>query len=268
MIFRLTVLLIVVPVLGGCFGTSGTNAGFDLSIADARADLRRMAEEPVTLERPVVVAAGLADPGLNAAETARRLREATGDDRIIVVDFFWCGSFDSCAETLTREITRAFPIEEAGRTVEVDVVAISMGGLVARHAATERDGKRRLAVRRLMTLATPHRGADLAWMALWDSRVRGMMPNSSRLRALDAELESDTYELVCYARLGDTIVGTANAAPEGHELWWVSTPPMQMAHMDVFKDPRLLADIARRLRGETAFTGERSAPLPGRETVH
>jgi hypothetical protein len=39
---------------------------------------------------------------------------------------------------------------------------------------------------------------------------------------------------------------------------------MQGAHLAAHTDPRLLADIARRLRNETPFTTEPRTPLPGR----
>ena len=47
-------------------------------------------------------------------------------------------------------------------TPAVDVIGTSMGGLVARYAALDIEGKPRLNVSKLFTIATPHLGADLA----------------------------------------------------------------------------------------------------------
>ena len=43
--------------------------------------------------------------------------------------------------------------------------------------------------------------------------------------------------------------------------------PLSMAQakddlMEAYKDPRILADLAKRLRGETPYTTEPAAPLP------
>ncbi len=146
---------------------------------------------------------------------------------------------------------------------EVDVVAISMGGLVARYAATPGDQDTApLAIRRLFTLASPHRGARLARYLHPDPRTRDMRAGSGFLARLDEARDECDYELVPYGRLGDWIVGVENAAPPCTSPWWVSNLPFQDAHSDIARDPRLLADIARRLRGERPWTTEPPSPLP------
>jgi hypothetical protein len=70
------------------------------------------------------------------------------------------------------------------------------------------------------------------------------------------------YELVCYTRLDDVTVGEEFAAPDGTDIWWVPTPSGEWSHMAAFEDPRILGDIARRLRGETPWTRLPAAPLP------
>lgn len=249
-------LLALVLLVGGC--ARHVNESFDITIHDARGELERMADEPVRLERPVVVAGGFGDPGFIAGGLARRLREATGDDRISHVDLLWCSTFDDCADRLIRHAQREHPNAE-----EFDVVGVSMGGMIARQAAMQREGREQLRIVRLYTLASPHRGARLAWAAPWDAKARAMRPNSNALRTLDHALCEAEFELVCYSRLGDWTVGTENTAPEGHDLWWVDTPAMQSAHIDIQRDPRIIADIARRLRGEAPLTGVAALPLPG-----
>jgi hypothetical protein len=93
---------------------------------------------------------------------------------------------------------------------------------------------------------------------------RDLREDSEFLRALeDAEGERRNYEIIPYVRTGDWIVGPENAAPrDAVAAYWVSNPPFQSAHMGAPLDPRIVADIARRLRGETPFTNSPPAPLP------
>jgi hypothetical protein len=67
----------------------------------------------------------------------------------------------------------------------------------------------------------------------------------------------------------DGWVGESNAAPPGWPAaWWVPNQPFQDAHIGCCTDPRIVADIARRLRGETPFTLNPPAPLPDVKVRH
>ena len=90
---------------------------------------------------------------------------------------------------------------------------------------------------------------------------------SQFLRTLSANEDPSSYELYSYVRLGDALVGTANASPPGRQAWWVPTPPLEDAHLTAFRDPRIVADIARRLRGEEPFATDPPQPLPGRRAA-
>ena len=71
------------------------------------------------------------------------------------------------------------------------------------------------------------------------------------------------YEIIPYVRLGDWIVGPENAAPrDAAAAYWVPNPPFNSAHWGAPLDPRIVADIARRLRGEAPFTTTQPAALP------
>ena len=60
-------------------------------------------------------------------------------------------------------------------------------------------------------------------------------------------------KIVPYVRQGDWIVGVRDAAPWGQNAMCVSTPPMQDPHIGAAVDPRIFADIVRRLRGEAVL---------------
>lgn len=263
---HLLLLLFVAASLAAC-SASPRNPSFDVSLADARADLRRMRDEPVPLQRPVVVIGGFADPmGLAPDRIAKLLREATGDGRILSIDMGGVITFDGARHKAIAAVEKAFPSGDPSATVEVDVVGFSMGGLVARAAAAPPGGEsndpRRLRIARLFTIATPHRGASAALLPL-GPLVRDMTAGSDFLASLaEAERDAGAYPTYHYTRLGDRVVGEANAAPAGQTAWWVAPPWHETSHIHAYKDPRILADVARRLRGETPLAADPPAPLP------
>ncbi|MDQ3674718.1 MAG: hypothetical protein M3365_10125, partial [Gemmatimonadota bacterium] len=59
----LGLLLPAALAAGGCADSGPVNASFAVSSADARRAMREMADQPKTLERPVVVLSGFNDPG-------------------------------------------------------------------------------------------------------------------------------------------------------------------------------------------------------------
>ena len=267
MTLRLLVLVLLVGLGScGCSSREPVNGSFPTTVACAKAELRRMRSDPMPLTRPVVVVGGWLDPGLASYWVANELRRATGDERITSVAFPAVFTFDRCRDRLLEHIEQAFPSSEPGATVEVDVVGVSMGGLVARYAAIESNGQsaaaRRLRMARLFTISTPHRGAEMASAPALDPRHVDMRPGSDLLRRLDAALPEAEYELLSYVRLGDVMVGPGNAAPVGATAWWVPNRPLAPAHMGAWSDQRILADVFLRLRGETPLSHTPPAPLP------
>lgn len=251
---------------GGCGAGHGmVNPSFELTIGEAKAALRAMEEDPKPLARPVVVLAGIYDPGFEVSDVAGHLRRVANEDAVVIqVPFLTTSTFESCRARVLDVVRERLGTDADGALPEVDVVGLSMGGLVGRYAASPAEaGGEQLRIRRLFTLATPHRGAEMAGVASGlDGRARDMRAGSPFLVELDGALAASEYEVIPYVRLGDAIVGEANAAPEGETAWWVHTPALQAAHLHGMDDPRLLADIARRLRGEQPYTTAPPAPLP------
>ena len=261
-------LLITVCGLAGC--QSQVNPTFPVNVQEAKILLRQMRETPKRLERPVVVLAGYLDPGVTSHHVAKQLRRATGDDRVIPVSFWSCHTVEECRARVLQKVEERFPSDDLGWTRSVDVIGISMGGLIARHAAAKNSGSslgdRRLRMARLFTIGTPHQGAQMATLPTLNSIQIDMRSGSGFLKRLQRSLATASYELYPYVRLGDTTVGAANAAPPGINPWWIPNRPLEPAHMFAFGDVRILADIARRLRGEPALTIEPAAPLPDDST--
>ena len=269
--FHLLSLFLCLAV-SGCFAggaVSTSNSSFDVTLSDAQQVLRAMKADPKPLERPLVVLGGFCDPGVASAHLRKEFRRLTGDRRVVGVSFLFCGDFDACKREVIAAVDKAFPTDDPAWTTEVDVIGVSMGGLVARYAAAPDPflpDARRLRVARMFTISTPHRGATLAVMPTLHTLQLDMRANSRFLRSLERREakpgENPRYELYPYVRLGDVIVGSENAAPEGQNPLWVPAAPFQESHMMAVLDARIIADVARRLRGEEPLVTGPPQPLP------
>lgn len=252
-------------VLPACAMSPEKNPSFSITTAEAKADLRAMRDEPKPLARPLIIIAGWNSPGITIAWMADRLRSlTTNPDSIITISVFSNRTFDTAARRVISKLEARFPSSDPTSTIEVDVIGLSMGGLVARYAALpEAPGGKQLRINRLFTLATPHHGAKMASRFTLDPRVKDMCASSPFLCALDSAATTATYAVIPYVTLGDGMVGSANARWIDGHVWWVPARPLAFPHLSITGDPRLIADMARRLRGETPYTTLPAAPLPG-----
>lgn len=228
------------------------NPDFPTTDADIRRDRERMMAEPVGLVRPLIVLDGWHAPGIAARFIAEDLRRLTGADRAMVLRISYPAATDfrKSIPWIIERIDDRWPSSDPRETVEVDVVGISMGGLVARAAEMpDGYGVKRLRIRRLFTLSTPHRGARMAAYLRLDPSSALMTPGSPFLARLDRRLSETEMEIVSYARLNDWLVGARNCAPPGQEPIWTNGPWL-LSHFTMSRDKRAIADIARRLRNE------------------
>jgi hypothetical protein len=264
------------------------NPSFAVSVEQAQKDLQRIANDPHPTNRPILILGGFADPGVGAWAIGARLRQyLPADAKVVCVSFTFCRTFDACRQHVIDVIDRELGAgDDPSRTVEVDVIGLSMGGLVGRYCAAPAESetisgtmpatmpmprpvRRRLRIHTLFTAASPLSGALRAerWPLLLTMQ-KDMLSGSDFYRRLDgAERAAGGaggagYELVPYVHLGDTVVGAQYAAPTGRVPWWVPDRPGEFAHVGTMTDPRVLADVLRRLRGEKPWTTEPPAPLP------
>lgn len=225
-----------------------------------------MRRAPGPLERPLLVLAGYHSPLFTARAVASRLCQLTGgtDQSALAIAYPFVCDIEAASRRAIAAATAAFPGPSADQTHEFDVVGISMGGLVARYAAAGRTpGVPRLNIRRLFTIATPHRGAKIARTVAVDRAAHEMLPDSEFLRNLDRGLDGSSYELVCYGQLRDWWVGATNTAPPGHEPRWTDTRGLiayTLSHFAINYNRAVLIDLARRLRGETPVAGRGTRP--------
>ncbi len=253
------------------------NPAFPASDEAIDRELVRMRANPKSLERPVLVLGGYRSPRPSPAGLARSLTALTSGRPVdfLAVSYPRASLVREALTTIHDALHARGWLQPDGTPIEMDVCAISMGGLVARAGAatppivgtpwpagfraTPTRTFAPLRIKRLFTLATPHRGASLALHTTPDPAAEDMLPGSSFLAALDRALPSATFEMTCYTRLGDRWVGSWNTSPAGIGVIW--TPPVWLGnHFVVQYCPRILADMARRLRGEKPLAQPAALP--------
>ena len=256
------------------------NPAFPTSTAEANLTLQRLAQQPITLPRPILLLNGYRGPDFQVLvlkEQIRRHTDAAGGDWL-AVSYLTASDLPAMVRKVMRCVQQRWPDlqtvpgEAARRSLPLDVVAISMGGIVAKLAAVGLEsvglggpGLARLNIARLFTLATPHQGAKLADKIAPDPAAAAVKFGSPLLARLHTAWMTDerlcTTEQVCYTRLDDQWVGATRAAPPGQQPIWLEGCGAA-SHGTVSRDPRILADLALRLRGEPPLS---QASLPPRD---
>lgn len=149
------------------------------------------------------------------------------------------GGLAPLAERLKRDIDAAF-----GSDARIQMVAFSMGGLVARHYLQMLGGAARCD--QLLTISSPHQGTQSAW--LYPSKgARDMRPGSLFLRRLQATEEVlKGIQLVSYHTPLDLMILPATSsvwAPALNLDFPVLLHPLMLSDEDV------LGDVERRVVG-------------------
>ena len=233
-------VVLLLPLFAGCITVKPPPAGEQIT---------------QTLPRPVVVIGGIADGWRTATGPASYIRKQTGEGRILAVHPGFAWSFDGAADMVVDAVERYFPSDDPHETAEVDVVGVSMGGLVARHAAApgQNGARKRLNIRRLYTLAAPHSGAVLADMFGLVGTPQQMRSGGaflSRVTQREQASTEDDYEIVAYSRGQDQVIGEGLKIPPHLHGTEIHFTPLWYApgHWGVHRDKRILADIVARLR--------------------
>jgi pimeloyl-ACP methyl ester carboxylesterase len=195
----------------------------------------------------VLVLDGWHSPGITAWGLSRRLRRRTGASPADVhwATYPWALSVRAAARHALRVIRR-----RGLQGVAIDVVGISMGGIVARVLAAGLVGPP-VRIVRLFTISTPHRGARLARYVRPDFAARDLAPGSRLLAALDDPAATRPESIHCLALARDWFVGEENTAPP--DVTPRIYPPRglvarALAHFASIYDEDLQDDLARRLR--------------------
>jgi len=181
--------------------------------------------------RTVVFVHGLAAnrSGFLPLQAWLRLR---GHSRQLAIDYRSAGSIEALALRLKREIDAHV---QGGR---IDLVAHSMGGLVARFYLQRLGGARR--VDRLVTLGTPHRGTHAANFVP-SALVRQLLPESRFIRELNALPAPEGVHVTSIVAGRDLLVQPVESArcPFGDEIRLD-----EVGHLELLFRPRVLGEVS------------------------
>ncbi|CAN5871426.1 hypothetical protein BH11PLA1_BH11PLA1_15590 [soil metagenome] len=244
------------------------NPNYPVTKHQIDAEYARLRTEPVGLPRPLIIIGGYHAPAMQPSALRARLVELTGvcPGNVLCLSYLMARDSDAILDRLAVQIDRRFGVgpPEARTTPPVDIIGVSMGGVLAR-ALTIPAWRRQLRIlnvdaRRIFTLGSPHRGAILARDIVLDSAGKDLKPGSRFLAHLNAQsIPGRAHELVCFARLRDFWVGARNTAPPGYEPIW--TPGLVCcSHLSLTQDRRILVELARRLRGLTPWAAAGRPP--------
>ena len=240
------------------------NPHFPVTPELIRSEAVRLRANPVPLARPIMILGGWRAPAISPWRLEDRLRRLLPGATIITIAYPLAGSIEAARGEVERRLSRAKLQRAADGALELDVIGISMGGLVARTMlSTPLKGVPNLRVPRLFTLATPHRGAVLTRHVRPDSATKCMREDSEFLAKLNATAWPASTSLTCYTLLHDWWVGARNTAPPGRTPIWLDASNVAerwMSHFLIVQHAGIATDIARRLRGEAPLSVEGAPP--------
>ena len=237
---RLWAFCAALVVAGGCRGRE---------FREAEERLRVLATRPRRLERPVVLVHGWLDGPRRFRKMIAHLETCApgSEKKIHCVSLDGSGPIDGLAERVARECA---PLGE------VDVIAHSMGNLVARQA----DGKHGLKIKRLFSLAGPHTGGRFAFLIhRVHDQVRDMDARSVFIRKLNSNSKSMDFKIVTFRVRGDPLVSRTSAHFVGSEHHELRRLLFRKAHKHLPQDERVIAYILEALLTERPTGGTNAA---------
>jgi len=189
-------------------------------------------------ERPIIMLHGFGMTGAQWVWMAQRLR-ARGHGPIYDLNYFSPLSVERSARRLGRFVEAVL---ERERCAEADIIAHSLGGVVARYYIERLSGGRKIA--RLITIGTPHAGTRLGRFGLGVPAARDLCGDSVLLTELGPVRAGASYVSV-WSR-ADAVVQppeSASIAPAGADEIFDD-----LGHLSLILSPRVVSVIDARLR--------------------
>lgn len=185
---------------------------------------------------PVVLLHGFGMNRTNWLWLGSRL-SARGIGPLYGASYFSPQSVRRSAQHLRDFVEKVVTLEDAEK---VDIVAHSLGGVVARYYIERLGGARRVA--RLITIASPHRGTVLGRLGLVPS-ARELIGGSPLFTDLGTPRPEVAYTSV-WSRADNVVVPaeSASIAPAGEDRVFDN-----LGHLSLLLSPRVLDVIAERL---------------------
>ncbi|HUH04618.1 MAG TPA: alpha/beta fold hydrolase [Kofleriaceae bacterium] len=190
--------------------------------------------------RPVILVHGYAMNRANFVPLAARLARAELGP-VLGFEYWSLGRVASAARRLSTYVDG---VCAATGSDTVDIIGHSMGGIVGRYYLTLGSGARR--VRNLVTLGTPHRGADLSGVG-FGRPSRELLPGSAFLQRLGAAPIPPTARVTAIWSHSDCLVSSnRNARLQGAGVEEIVFD--DLGHLSLLASRRVAAAVIDRLR--------------------
>lgn len=189
---------------------------------------------------PVVLLHGFAMNRTNWIWLGRRLA-ARGIGPLYGTSYFSPQPVKRSAQQLKAFIERVLAREGAER---VDIVAHSLGGVVARYYIERLDGAKR--VQRLVTIGSPHRGTAVAHFGPLIPSAKESRADSPLFAEIGPVVARDGLAYTSIWSRADAIIEpaeSASIAPAGEDRVFDD-----LGHLSLLLSPRVLDTVAERLR--------------------
>ena len=220
--------------------------------------VRRIEAKPADGHRPVLFLHGLgAHPGeFGPMRAAFRL---AGRSRTYALGFFAHESTPEMAERVRMAVADMLRVNGLPDDAQVDMIAHSMGGLVARYAL--RDAATAARVHTLITLGTPHAGTHLARLAA-TTKVLDLRRGSTVVQALGEQVPWPRSGMPRLASLwsdADVLVHphTSACVAGAHNV-----PTHGVTHVGFLLDPGIWR-VAYELLDDASWSGSPAASSAG-----
>jgi triacylglycerol lipase len=128
----------------------------------------------------------------------------------------------------------------------IDIVGMSLGGLIGLHYLLELGGAER--VRRMITLGTPVRGTWSALAALGAPAARQCLPGSGFLEALDAKGLPEGVEVIAVYGSFDPVAPKSRCTIPGVRNIEIPTLPQPLAHQSLIASPSAVRTLIELLK--------------------
>jgi triacylglycerol esterase/lipase EstA (alpha/beta hydrolase family) len=187
---------------------------------------------------PIILLHGFAMNRTQWIWMARRLR-ARGHGPIYGINYFSFARIDRAARRLARFVE---DVRTREGELRIDIVAHSMGGLVARYYIERLSGSKH--VERLVTIGTPHRGTRIGWFGALLPGARDLLGSSALLADLGPVRAGADYTSI-WSR-ADAVVQppeSASIVPAGSDEVFSN-----LGHLSLVLSPRVVDVIDNRLR--------------------
>ncbi len=237
---------------------AGLGAALLVAVVVAVAVTREPPVEPVDQDvlGPVLLVPGYGGSTASLDVLARALLDSGRDARVVPLDGNGTGDLRRQAEVLEDAVQDAMVDTDAP---SVDVVGFSAGGVIVRWWVSELGGD--ALARRVITLASPHHGTDLAALAgdltpdACPAACQQLAPDSDLLRTLNAGDETPPGPLwvSIWTTDDETVVPASSGSLDGAVDFSIQSicPALTVAHADVPRTPVVIALVGAALERST-----------------